>query len=452
MGPSFLVILTGALLVAIFSAMVVRFRSELREEMRRTIIDRAATVLQPVAQRQLAQRSAASTGPSDLLTAVLDSALQEDMLAVAIFDSKGHALNYAPESLIFAELPVDDYIRLLKFEPISRFYPQFPLERYFSGISGAARRPTPVLEVLLPLRGDNPNQPIGFAQYYIYGQSLAAELGLIDQRINRQTAATLGIGASLIAIVVATAYLGLRSAQRVILERNERLVRVNLELSLAAKASALGQITSHLIHGLQGPVASLRGVVAGRDSGSEAAPDWKVVAEYTRRMQEMIQDTVSLLGNSDGDSSFELTGRELTAIVRQRNVAAAAQKGVSLDVSGEFEHSIDGHRGGLLCLIVTNLVQNAIEATEGGRSVAVLFRNGGESAVVSVSDEGTGVPEELRPHLFEPGRSGRAGGTGLGLAISRLLARQIGATLALDTTGPRGTTFCLTLQLGAGRG
>jgi signal transduction histidine kinase len=443
-----LVVLTGALLVAIFSVMVMRFRSELREEMRRTIISRAATVLLPVAQRQLAQRSAASTGSSDLLAAVLESALQEDMLAVVIFDSKGHALNYAPESLIFAELPVDDYIHLLKFEPISRFYPEFPLDRYFSGISkAAARRPTPVLEVLLPLHGENPNQILGFAQYYIYAQSLAVELGLIDQRINQQTGATLSIGAVLIAVVVAIAYLGLRGAQRVILERNERLVRVNLELSLAAKASALGQITSHLIHGLQGPVASLRGVVAGRDSGGVEAPDWKVVAEYTRRMQEMIQDTVSLLGNADGDKAFELTGRELTAIVRQRNVAAAAQKGVNLDVSGELEHSIDGHRGGMVCLIVSNLVQNAIDATEVGRNVAVVFRNGGEKSTVSVSDQGPGIPVELRPHLFEPGRTGRAGGTGLGLAISQLLARQIGATLALDATGPCGTTFCLTLPL-----
>jgi signal transduction histidine kinase len=103
----------------------------------------------------------------------------------------------------------------------------------------------------------------------------------------------------------------------------------------------------------------------------------------------------------------------------------------------------------VLCLITSNLVQNAIDATAAGRKVAVAFRNGGENATVSVSDEGHGIPEEIRPHLFEPGRTGRPGGTGLGLAISQLLARQIGATLALDSTGPGGTTFCLTLPLAA---
>ncbi len=447
--PLPLAVLTGTLLVAIFATMVVAFRSRLRGEIRQTIINRDASVLLPVAQRQLAQRSATGTDPSDLLAAVLESAQQQDMLAVVVFDGKGHVLRYAPDSLIFAELPLDDYIRLLKFEPISRLYPAFPLNRYFSGIAPtAAPQATPVLEVLLPLHGRDADRIVGFAQYYIDARSLSSELTLIDERINRQTAATLGIGAALIAFVVAAAYLGLRGAQRVILERTERLVRANLELTLAAKASALGQVTSNLVHGLQGSVASLRGLVAARTLGAESE-DWRSVGGYAEHMQALIQDAVGLLGDSNTQTSFELTGHELAAIVLQRNASAAAQKGVSLEVRGGFDHSLDSHRGGLLCLITSNLVQNAIEATASGKSVAVVFQNGGHSATVSVSDEGRGIPDELRPHLFEPGRTGKPGGSGLGLAISQLLARQIGATLLLDATGPAGTTFRLTLPLAA---
>jgi len=437
-------VLAGGLLVAILAAVVFRFRAELRTEMRQTIINRAATVLLPVAQRQLAQRSALSTGPSDLLAAVLETAQQDDMLAVAIFDAQGRPLQYAPASLIYAELPIEDYIRLQRMEPISRYYPEFPLNRYFSGLApAAARAPTPVLEVLLPLHGQDPARIIGFAQYYLSGQSLASQLALIDRRINRQTAATLGLGALLIAVVVAMAYLGLRAAERVILERNERLARVNVELSLAAKASALGQITSHLIHGLQGPVASLKGMAMGRDAPPESAPEWKSVVAYADRMQEMIHDTVALLGHTDGSSAFELTGPELTSIVRKRNQPIAEQKGVTLSVDGEFGHGIDGHQGGLICLIVSNLVQNAVNVTPPNGAVKISFSDQGSESVIAVSDVGSGISEELRPHLFEPGRSGRSGGTGLGLAISHLLARQIGASLTLKDTGPRGTTFHL---------
>jgi signal transduction histidine kinase len=447
MRPAFLAMLTAGLLVGIFAAVVLRFRSALREEIHQSIIDRDAAVLLPVAQRQLAERSAAHAGTTDLLAAVLESAQQEDMIGVAIFDEQGHTLRFAPSSMLFAELPLEDYIRLLKSGPISRYFPDFPLGQYFAGVRSPPAAPTPVLEVLLPLRGRDPGTIAGFAQYYIDARPLSVELGTIDRRIARQTAATLTIGAGLIALVVIAAFLGLRRAQRLISERNERLVRANAELTLSAKASALGQITSHLVHGLQGSVSSLRGVVAGRDPSAAAASDWQNVSDYTDRMQGIIQETVALLGDAGNKTSYELTADEMAVAIERRNSATAAEKGVRFSVNGKFGQSLDSHRGGLLCLIIGNLAQNAIAATSAGNSVTVTFRRSGDTLCVAVSDDGPGIPEELRAHLFEPGRSGRAGGSGLGLAISQLLARQIGAALSLDATGPNGTTFNLTIPL-----
>jgi len=446
-------IAAGALLVAIFAVLVVRYRADLRAEIRQTIIDRDADVLRPVALRQLAQREAAlagqPAGPADLLAAVLESAQQEGMLAVVVYDAQSRTLRSAPESLLIAELPFGDYLHLLKLESISRYYPEFPLDRYFAGVGGPpAQRRTPVLEVLLPLHGRDATTIVGFAQYYIDARPLAKELGAIDGRVNRQTAATLGIGGLLIAAVVAAAYLGLRRARRVIAERNARLVRANFELTLSAKASALGQITSHLIHGLQGSVAGLRAAVSGRGADGAATPDWQSAADYTERMQAMIQETVTLLGDNATPATYELSGHELADIIRQRQAPPAGTKGVALRVDGGFDQKLDGHRGSLLCLIVGNLVQNAVEATAPGRRVVVTFRYRSGSASVTVADEGAGIAAEVREHLFEPGRSGRPGGSGLGLAISQLLARQIGAMLALDATGPTGTTFTLTLPVG----
>jgi signal transduction histidine kinase len=439
--PVWSVVLAGGLLVGIFAAMVVGFRGNLREQIRQTVINRNAAVLRPVALRQLAQREATPGDPADLLASVLDSVQQEDMLAVAIFDAQGRTLKFAPHSLLFAELPLDDYLRLLKTEPISRFHPEFPLGRYFSGIVAApAPSPTPVLEVLLPLHGRDADRILGFAQYYIDGRPLARELASIDRRINRQTAATLGIGAVLIISVVALAYFRLRRA-------HDRLVKANVELALAAKASALGQITSHLIHGLQGSVAGLRAVVSGHDPAEAEASDWETAAGYTDRMQAMIHEAVALLGDTASNETHELTGAEVAALIHARTVAPAAQKGVAYSIEGGFDCRLDSHRGGLLCLITCNLVQNAIDATDAGRSVLVVLHSAEDRAFVTVSDQGHGISEEIRAHLFEPGRSSRPGGSGLGLAISQLLARQIGATLDLRSTGADGTTFRLSLPL-----
>ncbi len=435
------VLLAGALLMGIYAAMVVSFRATLREQIRQTVINRNAAILRPVALRQLAQHETAPADPAKLLAAVLESAQQEDMLAVAVFDAQGHTLQFAPHSLLFAELPLDDYLRLLKAEPISRFHPDFPLDRYFAGIGPVPTpRSTPVLEVLLPLHGRDADRILGFAQYYIDGRPLAVELAAIDRRINRQTAATLGIGAALIVAVVTVAFFRVRRA-------HDRLVKANFELALAAKASALGQIASHLIHGLQGSVAGLRAVVAGRDPAAAETSDWETAAGYTDRMQALIHEAVALLGDTASNDAFELTGPEFAALIHDRCATAAAKKGIAFSVTGSFGCPLDSHRGGLLCLITSNLVQNAVEATDAGRRVTVALRSSDDNVSVIVSDEGHGIAEEIRAHLFEPGRTNRAGGSGLGLAISRLLARQIGATLGLDSTGADGTTFSIRLPL-----
>lgn len=441
-SPPVLLGLTGLLLIAIFAAMVIGFRGRLRAEIRESIIEREASMLRPFALRQLAQREIA-TGEGDILSAVLDSAQQENVLAVAVFDAQAEPLQFAPDSLLFAELSLGDYTKLLSAESISRFHPTFPLSRYFAGV--APSNTAPVLEVLISLHGKDPKTVLGFAQYYLDARPLAAELALTDGRINRQTFATLGIGAALIVAVLALAFTRLNAAQRVIDRRTEQLVRTNFELSLAVKASALGQITSHLIHGLQGPVAGLRAMVARRGPGDSA--DWESAASYTSRMQTMIQDAVALLGDAGASVAYELSGYELAEMVRQRNQARATEKGVRFTVQGGFDAPIDNHRGSLLCLITSNLVENAIEATDPGREVSVVFRSDAMSATVLVSDEGHGIPEAIREHLFEPGRTGRPSGSGLGLAISQLLARQIGAGLALESTGTDGTVFRVTLPL-----
>jgi signal transduction histidine kinase len=159
----------------------------------------------------------------------------------------------------------------------------------------------------------------------------------------------------------------------------------------------------------------------------------------------MIRETVSLLSDASASATYELSGRELADMVRERNKAAAAEKGVVLDVNEGFAANTDSHRGSLLCLIANNLVHNAILATDPGKAVSVTLVDSGSAIVLTVRDEGSGIPESMQKHLFKPGRSGRPGGTGLGLAISQLLARQIGAEMVLLSTGTSGTTFRVTL-------
>jgi signal transduction histidine kinase len=438
----------GGVLVAIFAALLLHYRGELAAEIRRKIIERDAAVLHPVALLQLwdtVVRDFPDNAPTqnDTVLAVLKGAQQEGMLGVAVFDADGNPLRAVPSTLPFADLAPDDYLELTHLRPISRYHPRFDLATVFAGKAGS--EPVPVLEVLLPLHYPGAKGLAGVAQYYIDARRLAGELAVIDRQIAWQTFTTLGLGAALIFAVVGAASWGLVRAQRIIAERNERLIRANFELALAAKASVLGQITSHLLHGLQGPVAGLRAVMASRGP-HESTEDWQTAADYTERLQRMIQETVAMLGERSSATIYEFGGADLVAALDERHRPAARAAGVELRIGGGFTGTIDSNRGNLLCLIAGNLIENAIQASPRDGVVRVELGETDARLSLTVSDTGGGIPEEVQQRLFQPGRSSKPGGTGLGLAISHLLALEIGADLSLVRTSTAGTVFSVTLD------
>lgn len=431
----------AALIMAIFAAMLWRSRQELRDEIRLKMIERDAAVLHPVALQQIESEAETRPGlPVEItLSGLLRHAHREGLFAMAIFDPEGVPMESVPASQGFVELPVEDFFRLVEEGPISRYHPAFPLDRLIPTIS-ESEKVVPVLEILLPLRRRGKGPRLGFVRYHLDGRPLARELALIDARLNRHLFVMMGVGFSLIAAVVAIAASRIARSQRALSERNERLSRANFELSLSAKASALGQITSHLIHGLQGPVAGLRAAVAGR-----APTDWADAAAYTERLETLIRETVEMLGDTRAHLSYELSGVELADTILRRGQSHAQERGVTVKVVTDVSRTLDSHRGGLLCLIAANLVHNAIDASDRGSAVAVSLKESHEQWELTVADQGSGIPDDIRRRLFEPGRTSKPTGTGLGLAISHLLARQIGGELQLVATGLSGTTFTLSI-------
>jgi len=97
--------------------------------------------------------------------------------------------------------------------------------------------------------------------------------------------------------------------------------------------------------------------------------------------------------------------------------------------------------------ILFNLLHNAATVARGGslRAIRVTLARTGTTAVISIADDGPGVPAAVRSRLFLGGRS-TTGGSGQGLAIARELAERNGGTLRLADT-PHGATFVVELPL-----
>ena len=128
----------------------------------------------------------------------------------------------------------------------------------------------------------------------------------------------------------------------------------------------------------------------------------------------------------------------------------AEAKGISLVESIDPSHYVIVDRGGL-AVIMRNLIANAIKFTSKG-SVTILSEEEGGYIKISIADTGIGIPQSIRPNLFQIGedkiRSGTSNekGTGLGLHLSSEFARLNEGKLEVESTEGEGTTFYLYLK------
>jgi signal transduction histidine kinase len=123
----------------------------------------------------------------------------------------------------------------------------------------------------------------------------------------------------------------------------------------------------------------------------------------------------------------------------------AKQQGVDVLTCGDTEVSWTGDNG-LLRQMVSNLLENAIRYSKGVVTVTVTrAANGG--ATIRVSDDGDGIPLAHQTRIFDRfvRLNARSGGAGLGLPIARWIAEAHGGTLVLESSGPTGSCFMVTL-------
>lgn len=442
------------LALAVLAAAIVVSLLHLRQHVFEQITNRDGETLDALATQQFLDdkandesiRTLEDTGEQIQLVFEISQRLH-NVIGVRLFSPQGKFVIADPPRITEGALSPEDLPALLDGRPVSHFLPHARPEEH-DVLADTNSAPVPLLEINLPLHEEGNHRIAGIAQFLMNGASIGREYADLDRHLAAQGAVAFAISSVIVTAGLMLAFRRVQRANALLAERTNNLLRANRELALAAKTSAIGAVTSHLIHGLKNPLSGLRSFVQERASDEEGqTSDWDLAVASTQRMQQLIDRVVRVLQEQNTVAEYEISLQELVEMIGSKFQAVAQTAGVSFRSSLQASGCLSNREADLILLVLENLVQNAIEATPQGKEVRLQICSGSSHLVFDIEDSGGGLSPEQVARLFTPCPSAKKGGSGIGLTISRQLAIHLGAILELKQTSAAGSCFRLSMPL-----
>jgi signal transduction histidine kinase len=232
----------------------------------------------------------------------------------------------------------------------------------------------------------------------------------------------------------------------------DRLAQLDAEVRRLDRLAALGGLVAEIVHEIRNPLVSVKTflqLLPERESDPEFRESFLEVASEEVRRIERLLDAVLQHGRPAPPARADATtsARDAFESVAQLVGYRATERGVSFEVDVEGELPDIRIASDALRQVVLNLCLNAIDATPSGGCVRLRAHGSREHVVITVEDEGPGIPSELASRIFEPFTStkeDRPGG--LGLAITRRIVEEADGTIEVSGRPQGGSAFTLRLR------
>ncbi|MDR3563743.1 MAG: ATP-binding protein [Negativicutes bacterium] len=218
-------------------------------------------------------------------------------------------------------------------------------------------------------------------------------------------------------------------------------LRYENEMARLSGLDMVGEMASAMGHEVRNPMTTVRGMLQmlGRKDASMKEKYDLMIGEIDRA-NAIITEYLSLAKNK----TAELVPRDLSDILtnmQQLMEALALEQGKRIEIAtaraGTPVILLDEKE---IRQLIINLVKNAIDASVLGGTVAICLEDDREQLVLSVSDNGPGIPPEIMAKLGTPFLTTKPDGNGLGLPVCYRIAARHGASIAVHSDAG-GTTF-----------
>ena len=218
---------------------------------------------------------------------------------------------------------------------------------------------------------------------------------------------------------------------------------------------------SNVSHELRTPLTSVKSYLEALDEGAlyePVAPDFiKVSLNETNRMMRMVTDLLHLSRIDNATSHLDIELINFTAFITF--ILNRFDKMRSQDQEKKYELvrdypitsvwiEIDTDK---MTQVIDNILNNAIKYSPDGGKITVSMKTTDDQMILSISDQGLGIPKEDLPKIFDrfyrvdKARSRAQGGTGLGLAIAKEIIKQHNGFIWAKSEYGKGSTFTIVL-------
>jgi len=249
-----------------------------------------------------------------------------------------------------------------------------------------------------------------------------------------------------------------------------RLREIETRMLQSERLAAIGQVSAGIAHELMNPVAYLTQNIEALRGELKVLANFiapRLQRDRDREVEETLEELPQILSDIETGSKHirqvalgiraQARGDEQISESDLADVAGFAAKLARSEVRQRAKLIVDGPSvkvaGGpvKLCQVLLNLIVNAAQAMDGVRRQGVIqlsWEPHDKAVLVTVKDNGCGIPPAIQDKVFQPLFTTKAAGvgTGLGLAICRELVQQMGGEIRLESTVDVGTTVTITLR------
>jgi signal transduction histidine kinase/HAMP domain-containing protein len=222
------------------------------------------------------------------------------------------------------------------------------------------------------------------------------------------------------------------------------------EMMRLDRLASLGKLSAGIAHEVRNPLTGISLLLDDlHDRAQTGSADQQLIKKAVAEI-DRVERLVNALLNYSSPARAEFRVCDLNQVVSDTVLLMrrpAERSGVSIALeSGEiapFRFDPEKVKQALL-----NIVRNGVEALSSGGAIRIATQTRGETAVITISDNGPGIREEDLPLIFEPFFTRKGAGTGLGLSITQRIVEEHHGRIRVESSPATGTTFTIELPPG----